>query len=109
MIGAIIRNNIVENLIVLNESQIENISESLGCEIVDAHPWGLAIGDLRTSSGWTRNAGGEQIILKPLEDKMYDSYTIAAAKIVQLQQEKDLASDITAMEALSILKGNEKL
>lgn len=108
MIGAIVKNDIVENLIVLSETQVEELSASLGCEIVNAHPYGLAIGDLRTAAGWTRNAGGEQIILEPLEEKTYDSYTIAAAQIVELQSEKEMASTLAASEALTILKGETK-
>ena len=60
MIGAIVRDNMVENLIVLCEAQVEELSKALSCEIVDARPYGLAVGDLRTAAGWTRNAGGEQ-------------------------------------------------
>ena len=108
MIGAIVRNDIVENLIVLQESQMEELSASLECEIVNAHPYGLAIGDLRTPAGWTRNADGEQIILEPLEGKSYDSYTVAAAEIVQLEQEKEMVSNLSASEALTILKGEDK-
>lgn len=109
MIGAIVRNNIVENLIVINDSQVETISKALGCEIVDARPYGLAPGDLRTAPGWTRNAGGEQMILPLLEGESYDSYSIIAQKNVELEQNIEEAKSIGAAmaveEALAILSG----
>ena len=109
MIGAIVRNNIVENLIVINDSQVETISAALNCKIVDARPYGLAPGDLRTAAGWTRNAGGEQMILPLLEGESYDSYSVLAAKNVELQNNIDEAESIGAemaiAEVMSILAG----
>ena len=78
MIGAIVRKDLVENLIIINEEQIEELSIALNCEIIDARPYGLTKGDLRTKAGWTRNANGEQILLPLLEGENYDSYTIVA-------------------------------
>ena len=77
MIGAIVINDIVENVIVIDEQNIAELEAALNCEIIDARPYGLATGDLRTAAGWTRNAGGEQIILPLLEQQQYDSYTVA--------------------------------
>lgn len=109
MIGAIVRNNIVENLIVISDSQVETISKALNCEIVDARPYGLTTGDLRTAAGWTRNAGGEQMILPLLEGESYDSYSVIAAKNVELQNSVDEAESMGAAmateEALAILAG----
>ena len=109
MIGAIVRNDIVENLIVINEEQISEMSTSLNCEIVDAATYGLTIGDLRTSAGWTRNAGGEQMILPLLEQESYDSYTIVANKNVELQEQvNSLNEELPAAvsnEVLGILNG----
>ena len=112
MIGAIVREDIVENLIVLDEVQIEELSAALECEIVDARPYGLAIGDLRTGAGWTRNAGGEQMILELLEPELQDSYSVAAKKALELEEQNEalieqneMISDETAEEALAILSG----
>lgn len=109
MIGAIVKNNIVENLIVLNESQVEALSAAMGCEIVDARPYGLNVGDLRTAAGWTRNAGGEQMILPLLDLETYDSYSVTAAKLVEMEQEQEnvaaAAADEATAEALAILSG----
>ena len=84
MIGAIIKDNIVENLIVLNEAQIPELSKALNCEIIDARPYGLIKGDLRTAAGWTRNADGEQILLPLLSNRNYNSYTMVAKENAEL-------------------------
>ena len=105
MIGAIVRNDIVENLIVINEEQISEMSTSLNCEIVDAATYGLTIGDLRTSAGWTRNAGGEQIVLPLLERESYDSYTVVANKNVELQNQIDELPSAVSNEILGVLSG----
>ena len=109
MIGAIVKNDLVENLIVINEEQIAEMSTALNCEIVDAAPYGLTIGDLRTANGWTRNAGGEQTILPLLEQESYDSYTIVANKNVELQNEIELLNETlpatVSNEVLGILSG----
>jgi len=109
MIGAIVRENMVENVIVLDEAQVDELSTALGCEIVDARPYGLCVGDLRTAAGWTRNAGGEQMILPLLEGESYDSYTVMAAKATELEENQEMvaemAADEAAAEAMAILTG----
>jgi hypothetical protein len=99
MIGAVVIEDTVDNIIVLEENQIDEMSAALGAEIIDARPYGLAIGDYRTPEGvWTRNAGGEQMILPLLEQESYDSYTIACERA-------DAAEELVAAEALAILTG----
>ena len=105
MIGAIVRDNMVENLIVLCEAQVEELSKALSCEIVDARPYGLAVGDLRTAAGWTRNAGGEQMVLTLLEQEQYDSYTVAMQRVADAEAEVEAAGDMATAEALAILSG----
>lgn len=105
MIGAVIKNNIVENLIVVNEERIEEMSTEMGCEIVDARPYGLRKGDLRTDAGWTRNAGGEQMILPLLEQKAYDSYSLMAEKVVELEKAQATVAERATEEALDIITG----
>ena len=85
MIGAIVRNDIVENLIVIQDGQVSEMEAALGCEIVDARPYGLCVGDLRTAAGWTRNAGGEQMILPPLAQESYDSYSVMAKRAAETE------------------------
>lgn len=105
MIGAIVIEDIVRNVIVLNEAQIPELEAALGCEIVDARPYGLHSGDLRTGRGWTRNAGGEQIVLPLLEQEQYDSYTLAMEKVAEAEAQAEAASEASAEEALAILSG----
>lgn len=89
MIGAVIIDDIVENLIVIDEAQVEKISAALGAEIIDARPYGLAIGDYRTPEGvWTRNDEGEQVVLQLVE-----------------REERNVIAEQTAMEAMAILTG----
>lgn len=105
MIGAIVKDNIVENLIVLDEAQKAELEAALGCEIVDARPYGLIAGDLRTAAGWTRNAGGEQIVLALLEQEQYDSYTLAAQRAADAEAALETADEAATAEALAILRG----
>lgn len=105
MIGAIVKDDLVENVIVLDEAQKSELEAALGCEIVDARPYGLAIGDLRTAAGWTRNAGGEQMILPLLEPEKYDSYTVAMQRVAEAEEQVDIAAEATAAEAIGILTG----
>jgi len=89
MIGAVVIDDIVDNVIVIDEAQVESISKALGAEIIDARPYGLAIGDYRTPQGvWTRNDGGEQVALQLIE-----------------REERNGIAEQTAMEALAILTG----
>ena len=89
MIGAVVIDDIVDNVIVIDEAQVESISKALGAEIIDARPYGLAIGDYRTPRGaWTRNDGGEQVALQLIE-----------------REERNAIAEQTAMEALAILTG----
>lgn len=108
MIGAIVKDNLVENVIVLNEEQIPELEKALNCEIIDARPYGLAIGDLRTTNGWTRNAGGEQMILPLLEQEQYDSYTKAMERVAEVEAQIESAGEASAAEALAILTGEDE-
>ena len=105
MIGAIVRNDIVENVIVINEENIPAMAAALKCEIVDARPYGLTMGDLRTARGWTRNAGGEQMLLPLLEQESYDSYTLQQKKITELENQVVVAAEGATEEGLAILRG----
>lgn len=105
MIGAIVRNDLVENLIVLDEAQKAELEAALSCEIVDARPYGLIAGDLRTAAGWTRNAGGEQMVLALQEQEAYDSYTLAAQRAAEAEAALETADEAATAEALAILTG----
>lgn len=112
MIGAIVRSNLVENLIVLKEAQVAELEAALGCEIVDARPYGLIAGDLRTAKGWTRNAGGEQMVLELQEQEAYDGYTLAVEQktaaeeaLKEAEAAAAAAGEESAQEAIDILSG----
>lgn len=105
MIGAIVQNDIVQNLIVLEEAQKEELEAALECEIVDARPYGLIVGDLRTAAGWTRNAGGEQMVLPLLDVQTYDSYTLAIEQKNEAEEALLTVGEDTAQEAIDILSG----
>ena len=106
MIGAIVQDNIVQNLIVLDDAQKAELEAALGCEIVDARPYGLMAGDLRTAEGWTRNAGGEQVVLALQEQETYDSYTLAAQRAADAEAALETAGEAATEEALNILRGD---
>lgn len=106
MIGAIVRNDLVENLIVLDEAQKAELEAALSCEIVDARPYGLMAGDLRTANGWTRNAGGEQMVLELQTQEAYDSYTLAAQRAADAEAALETAGEAATAEALNILRGD---
>lgn len=106
MIGAVIIEDMVNNIIVLEENQIGELSAALGAEIIDARPYGLAIGDYRTPEGvWTRNAGGEQMVLPLLKPKDYSSYAIAAERAAQAEAQVEAAADAGAAEMMAIITG----
>lgn len=73
-IFAVVNNNIVENVIVLNEIQLDTFETLLQSELVDALPYGLCIGDLRISGNWTRNINGVQVILEELTPQQQTDY-----------------------------------
>ena len=60
---AVVKNNIVENIIVAKEENKEEMEISLGAILVDASVYNLEIGDMKVNDNWTRNDEGEQGIL----------------------------------------------
>ena len=73
-IYAVVKHDIVENVIVLNEGQIDEMAAALNAEIVDALPYGLCQGDLRVGGNWTRNINGVQTILEPITPQQQTDY-----------------------------------
>lgn len=69
---AVVKDNFVENLIVCDEWQIPEMEEALECELVDAVPFRLTIGDMRVNGQWTRNEDGVQTVLteRPLYSEL---------------------------------------
>ncbi len=77
---AVVKSDMVENVIVADESQKEELEVALGAELVDAQPYGLQIGDLRVDGRWTRNVGGEQVVLTGAP-----TYDDLAAQVADMQ------------------------
>ena len=71
---AIVKNNMVENIIVLNENQIEEFEQIYNAEIIDAIPYGLCSGDMKVGDNWTRNLNGVQTILNLLTPDQQTDY-----------------------------------
>lgn len=60
---AVVKNNIVENVIVAKEENKEEMETLLGATLIDASIYNLQIGDMKVNDNWTRNDEGEQVIL----------------------------------------------
>ena len=60
---AVVKSDMVENVLVASPEQKEELAQTLGAELVDAALYGLQIGDMRVNGAWTRNDEGEQVIL----------------------------------------------
>lgn len=78
---AVVKEDMVENVVVADEAQKVELEAALGAELVDAQPYGLQIGDLRVDERWTRNQDGEQVALT--ESATYDELL---AKIAELEE-----------------------
>lgn len=75
MIYAVVKHDIVENVIVMDASQADEMASALHAEMVDALPYGLCKGDLRVNGHWTRNLNGEQVILESITPQQQTDYT----------------------------------
>lgn len=109
MIGAVVKDNMVVNLIVIKDDSddILAIEKALDCKLYDASIRGLIVGDVLTEAGWTRNAGGEQILLPLLEPKNYDSYSLVMERAIEAEAQLETVADATADEVLAILTGED--
>lgn len=105
MIGAVVKDNIVQNLIIIREAQIPEMEKALGCEIVNGKYYGLQVGDLRTANGWTRNAGGEQMILQPTAKEDYNTYSVQTRQIISLKEAQPVIREEGVQDAIDILTG----
>lgn len=105
MIMAVVKNNMVQNVIVINQAEVESMAKALDAELIDASQYGLAIGDLKTDKGWTRNRNGEQYILKPQNVEEFVNYRAAMNRVSQLEFEVEISSLKTYNEMTSILTG----
>lgn len=82
---AVVKDDFVENLIVCDEEQIPEMEEALQCELVDAVPFRLDIGDMRVDGNWTRNEDGVQTILteRPLYSELEKQLATAEQDLIE--------------------------
>lgn len=71
---AVVIENIVKNVIVLNDNQINEFEKILNAKLIDALPLGLCIGDMKVGDNWTRNLNGIQTILEPITPQQQTDY-----------------------------------
>lgn len=71
---AIVNNNLVENVIVLDGDQLIEMESVLNSELVNALPLGLCKGDQRVGGVWTRNLNGEQVVLEEIDVEQQSDY-----------------------------------
>ena len=96
---AVVKDNYVENLIAIEEAQIPEMEEALQCELVDATPFRLSIGDLRVNGQWTRNEDRVQTVLterplySELENKLATAEQDAIDSIMNEVSEVDYGND----------------
>ena len=73
MIFAVIKDDIVTDIIVADENQKGELELAMDAALRDTSLEGLMIGDWLTGGVWTRNINGEQVIL-PLPTIDYEQY-----------------------------------
>ena len=83
---AVVKDNVVTNVLVADAAQKEEPEASLNAELVDASQFGLQIGDMRVGTNWTRNQDGEQITLD--ENATYDELVAKITELEALLNEK---------------------
>ena len=83
---AVVKDNVVTNVLVADAAQKEELEASLNAELVDASQFGLQIGDMRVGTNWTRNQDGEQITLD--ENATYDELVAKITELEALLNEK---------------------
>ena len=91
---AVVKSDMVENVLVADAAQKDELEASLNAELVDASQFGLQIGDMRVGANWTRNQDGEQITLD--ENATYDELVAHIAEIEAILKGKE--ADTNAAE-----------
>ena len=90
-IYAVVKREMVENVIVLNDDQVDEFENILHAELVNALPLGLCVGDLRVGNNWTRNLNGEQVILEPITPQQQTDYAGLRDKVESMTATMDEA------------------
>lgn len=101
-IYAVVKNDMVEKLIVLNDNQIEEFENLLNAKIINAIPFGLCRGDLQVGENWTRNLNGVQTILKLLTSEQQIDY-------IALRNNLEKTSQILINAEQALIRGVESI
>lgn len=72
MNAALIKNNIVVNVIYITQPAMDDFTQR-GMELIDVEPLGIQIGDYRRDNVWYRNLNGQEVQL-PLPEDTGPSY-----------------------------------
>ena len=99
---AVVKDNMVENVIVLDAGQEESFGAVIGAELVNALPLGLCVGDLRVGGNWTRNINGVQTILEPLTPEQQTDYN-------GLRDEVEAQAELFAAAEAALTEGVESI
>ena len=95
---AVKKGDFIENIIIAHESQIEELENALGAELIDPSEYGLTIGDFWNGVAWTRNVDGEQVVLEPVEPETTAEERIAELEAINAELEDALCEMDAANE-----------
>ena len=90
---AVIKNNLVTNLIVADAGQQAELETALGARLEDAAGYGLTMGDLWIPERgvWTRNENGEQVVLQALTPEEKTKYQALSDELEGLKDDLSAA------------------
>ena len=90
---AVIKDNLVTNLIVAAEGQQAELETALGARLEDAAGYGLTMGDLwiPERGAWTRNENGEQVVLEALTPEEKTKYQALSDELEGLKDDLSAA------------------
>ena len=93
---AINKDGFITNVIVAKPEQKEELEAALGAILEDASVYGLQAGDLWVEGrGWTRNKGGEQVVLEVLPQEERSQYQALAE---ELEEQRAIMAILTGEE-----------
>ena len=90
---AVIKDNLVTNLIVADAGQKEELEATLSARLEDAAGYGLTMGDLWIPERgvWTRNEAGEQVVLEALTPEEKTKYQAISDELEGLKDDLSAA------------------
>lgn len=90
---AVIKDDLVTNLIVADAGQQAELETALGARLEDAAGYGLTMGDLWIPERgvWTRNEDGEQVVLEALTPEEKTKYQAISDELEGLKDDLSAA------------------